>query len=225
MENWSRGVIKKILSIHQLLDQHKATAILNQPENNTLSIGFPNGFDTRNETLFLITGTFKRGKDDWRADRKPFIGRHIAQIKRQEQENAIQCHLKKKCRQILWIIAEDSDQIDPEVASLLRCSKIPYVYFAYGPTRAFGNAQKNALLQFVVEMTRAFDFTVTFIQLTMMGMGLQKGLSCVIESKSGVCFPMLVLVSKVLNMLLWKMEKLLCTLDGQNASSHSITML
>ncbi|KAJ3080087.1 hypothetical protein HDU99_009308, partial [Rhizoclosmatium hyalinum] len=175
MEDWSRGVIKKILSIHQLLDQHKATAILNQPENNTLSIGFPNGFDTRNETLFLITGTFKRGKDDWRADRKPFIGRHIAQIKRQEQENAIQCHLKKKCRQILWIIAEDSDQIDPEVASLLGCSKIPYVYFAYGPTRAFGNAQKNALLQFVVEMTRAFDFHGNIHPVDDDGYGLAEG--------------------------------------------------
>ncbi|ORY30497.1 hypothetical protein BCR33DRAFT_640919, partial [Rhizoclosmatium globosum] len=61
-------------------------------------------------------------------------------------------------RQMLWIIAEDSNVIDPVVTRLLKCSQIPFVYFSYGPTHLYGNAQKNALLQFVVEMTRSFNF-------------------------------------------------------------------
>ncbi|KAJ3070915.1 hypothetical protein HDU99_002551, partial [Rhizoclosmatium hyalinum] len=158
---WSRGALKKMLLIHELLDQPKAEAIMDELQarpHNVFSVGFPNGFDTSRETLFLITGTFKRPLDDWRADRRAFMGRHITQMKRQEEANAIHCQFSSTCRQLVWVIVEDSDRIDPEVESLLRCSKISYVYFAYGPTKHYGNAQKNALIQYVVELTRAFNF-------------------------------------------------------------------
>ncbi|ORY50699.1 hypothetical protein BCR33DRAFT_780633 [Rhizoclosmatium globosum] len=147
-------------SLHEALNQTTADVLidnLNQPNpNNSFAIGFSNGFDTTKDTLFLLTATFKR--NDWRADRRGYFGRHIAQIKLQEQDNEFHCVETTKCRQIVWVIVEDSSEIDTELLSLLKCSKINFVYFAYGPTKSFGNSQKNAMMQYVVELTRAFNF-------------------------------------------------------------------
>jgi len=56
--------------------------------------------------------------------------------------------------QVVWIVAEDEDEIDPLVARTLRRTGIPHVYFAYGLTKAWGNAQKNAVLQVVYALSR-----------------------------------------------------------------------
>lgn len=56
--------------------------------------------------------------------------------------------------QVVWIVAEDDGEIDSLVARTLRRTRVPYVYFAYGLTKAWGNAQKNAVLQVVYAMSR-----------------------------------------------------------------------
>lgn len=44
----------------------------------------------------------------------------------------------------MWIIVEDAEHIDADIASLLMCSGIPFVYFAFGPSNAWGHVQRNA---------------------------------------------------------------------------------
>lgn len=49
-----------------------------------------------------------------------------------------------KAAQLVWIVVEDAAHIDAEIASLLMCSGIPFVYFAFGPTNSWGHVQRNA---------------------------------------------------------------------------------
>lgn len=56
--------------------------------------------------------------------------------------------------QVLWVVAEDEVDIDPRVALSLRRTGVPHVYFSYGLTKAWGNAQKNAVLQMVNALSR-----------------------------------------------------------------------
>ena len=56
--------------------------------------------------------------------------------------------------QIIWIIAEDSVEVDPQLVRTLQRTGVPYLYFAYGTTKAWGNAQKNAVLQTVYALSR-----------------------------------------------------------------------
>ena len=51
----------------------------------------------------------------------------------------------------LWIVVEDSACVDPDIAVLLRRSGIPHVYLSHGPTRCWGNAQRNAALCYISE--------------------------------------------------------------------------
>ncbi|KAJ3295659.1 Galactosylgalactosylxylosylprotein 3-beta-glucuronosyltransferase 2 [Rhizoclosmatium sp. JEL0117] len=158
MANWTRSTFNRTLS-------------------DTLAYSFPKGFNIHAdaETLIFITGTLKRPSDDWRADRISFIGRHLAQMKRLEEMNAARCSSTLSCRQFIWILAEDSDHIDVELESLLKCAQIPFIYFAYGPTRNYGNAQKNALLQFVADLTRSFKFYANVHPIDDDGYGLAEG--------------------------------------------------
>ena len=56
--------------------------------------------------------------------------------------------------QVVWIVSEDDVDIDPLVARTLRRTGISYIYFAYGLTQAWGNAQKNAAYQVVYALSR-----------------------------------------------------------------------
>jgi hypothetical protein len=56
--------------------------------------------------------------------------------------------------QVVWIVAGNEVDIDPLVVRTLRRTGVPYVYFAYGLTRSFGNAQKNAVMQVVYALSR-----------------------------------------------------------------------
>ena len=62
--------------------------------------------------------------------------------------------------QVLWIVVEDDSEIDPTIVQALRKTRVPYIYIAYGPTNAWGNAQKNAVLQLVHELTRPRPFPI-----------------------------------------------------------------
>ncbi|CAD6583232.1 MAG: Beta-1,3-glucuronyltransferase 2 (Glucuronosyltransferase S) [Cyphobasidiales sp. Tagirdzhanova-0007] len=56
-------------------------------------------------------------------------------------------------RQLIWLIAEDGDAIDPATLKLLRDTGLPFIYFAHGPTRSYGLAQWNVLLS-TIEFVR-----------------------------------------------------------------------
>ncbi|KAA1132874.1 Beta-1,3-glucuronyltransferase 2 (Glucuronosyltransferase S) [Puccinia graminis f. sp. tritici] len=47
-------------------------------------------------------------------------------------------------RQLIWIVIEDGEKLANDVAQELAASGLPYIYFTYGPTHHFGNAQQNA---------------------------------------------------------------------------------
>ena len=49
--------------------------------------------------------------------------------------------------QVIWIVAEDEDELDPQVLRTLRRTGVPYIYFSFGMTASWGNPQKNAVLQ------------------------------------------------------------------------------
>jgi hypothetical protein len=50
---------------------------------------------------------------------------------------------------LLWIVVEDAEEPAPEVAQLLSRSSLDYVYLTCGPTRAWGNAQRNRGLEYI----------------------------------------------------------------------------
>ncbi len=50
---------------------------------------------------------------------------------------------------LLWLVIEDDSGVAPEVERLLVESGISHVYMAHGPTRSWGNAQRNRALQYI----------------------------------------------------------------------------
>ena len=80
-------------------------------------------------------------------------------------DNQVRCErsvdTKRHCRQFIWILCEDGSKLNEEVATLLNCSGIPHVYFAYGPTKKHGNSQRNAVLEYIVNLTHIFNFTAS----------------------------------------------------------------
>ncbi|KAG5456743.1 MAG: hypothetical protein BJ554DRAFT_3420 [Olpidium bornovanus] len=159
---WTRDALTEMLSEPVLLDKMRANDILQHTgeaaKGSSLEVSLPDGFDADKPTLFLITATCAR--DGWQSDRKAFIGRHISALHEHMVNNELLCQRTNGavCRQFLWIIAEDGAYVDDSIADLLRCSKTPFVYFAFGPTRRYGNAQKNALLELIHKFTRALQF-------------------------------------------------------------------
>jgi len=54
-----------------------------------------------------------------------------------------------KVENFFWIIIEDDSQTNPQIDELLKQSKISHIYIHYGPTRCFGNAQRNYALEMI----------------------------------------------------------------------------
>ncbi|KAI4148616.1 MAG: hypothetical protein LQ340_005025 [Diploschistes diacapsis] len=103
-------------------------------------------------TVYLTTATSPNGKAE--AFRPQYIRRHGRQIRRwlkQQEEKAKADHPDW---QVVWIIAEDEVEIDPQLVTTLRRTGVPFVYFAYGLTKTWGNAQKNAVMQVAYAMSR-----------------------------------------------------------------------
>jgi len=55
----------------------------------------------------------------------------------------------RKVKNFLWILVEDGDRIDDDVKRLLESSGIQYRYLHFGPTRHWGDEQRNAGLLYV----------------------------------------------------------------------------
>lgn len=47
-------------------------------------------------------------------------------------------------RQLVWIVIEDGETIAKDIQQVLSQSELPFIYYAYGPTRHHGNAQQNS---------------------------------------------------------------------------------
>jgi hypothetical protein len=96
------------------------------------------GLNLGQPTIYLTTATSPNSNA--RALRPQYFRRH---------GKAIQSwiRLRNPGWQVVWIVAEDEEIIDPRISGMLRKSEVPYIYFAYGLTRSYGNAQKNAVLQ------------------------------------------------------------------------------
>jgi galactosylgalactosylxylosylprotein 3-beta-glucuronosyltransferase 3 len=50
---------------------------------------------------------------------------------------------------LFWIVVEDAAQPDPAVMELLAASRISHTYLAHGPTRRWGNAQRDVALRYI----------------------------------------------------------------------------
>ncbi|MEI8348924.1 MAG: hypothetical protein WCI77_02125 [Candidatus Omnitrophota bacterium] len=84
---------------------------------------------TDNKTIILITPTHPR------KDRMKYLERSIATF--------------QKVRNLLWVVVEDGDCVDEDVRKILESSGIHYQYLNYGPTRHWGDEQRNAGLNYV----------------------------------------------------------------------------
>lgn len=62
--------------------------------------------------------------------------------------------LHMSAAQILWIVIDDAPEPDQALASMLTCADLPFLYFPYGPTGNWGNAQRNAALMVVRALGR-----------------------------------------------------------------------
>lgn len=67
-------------------------------------------------------------------------------------------HFLKRCsrifrrvKNIFWIVVEDGDSLDKKVQDLLASSGIPYLYLHIGPTRKWGNRQRDLALTYIRE--------------------------------------------------------------------------
>ncbi|KAF4548486.1 Hypothetical protein D9617_27g044530 [Elsinoe fawcettii] len=119
---------------------------------STLELGKP--------TIYLTTATSPDGKSN--PFRPQYLRRHGRAIRSwmAQQEQRV---LKAKTEagsdirdwQVVWIIAEDDTEIDPTVLRTLHRTGVGFIYFAYGKTKSWGNAQKNAVLQMVYALTRS----------------------------------------------------------------------
>jgi hypothetical protein len=96
------------------------------------------GLELGKPTIYLTTATSPNGNA--KALRPQYFQRHGKTISSWISQ-------RRPGWQVVWVVAEDEERIDQRIAQKLRNSGVPYVYFAYGLTRSYGNAQKNAVLQ------------------------------------------------------------------------------
>ncbi|TKX23061.1 putative glycosyltransferase family 43 protein [Elsinoe australis] len=121
------------------------------------------GLQIGKPTIYMTTATsptMKSGR--WNTFRPQYFRRHGRMMRSwmvQQEARVLKAKsdLGSAVRdwQVVWIIAEDSIEIDPLVVRILQRTGISFVYFAYGMTKSWGNAQKNAVLQMVYALSRA----------------------------------------------------------------------
>ena len=103
-------------------------------------------------TVYLTTATSPNGKaGEFRPQYFRRHGREIRKWLKQQEEKAKAEH---PGWQVVWLIAEDEVDISTQVVRTLKRTGVPYVYFSYGLTASWGNAQKNAVMQVAYAMSR-----------------------------------------------------------------------
>lgn len=117
--------------------------------------------DAGKPTTYMFTKTYGGGKVG--DDRSAYMQRHINTMHTFDAKIANASAWDGKYedgtpaagRQLIWIIVEDGESIDQEVAATLAEGQISYIYFSYGPTHNFGNAQHNAAYQMIHHLSNA----------------------------------------------------------------------
>lgn len=157
MNEFMRQTILDIYCARQHLDPYQALKLVRRSGNNlgemmSWSLG---GLQFGKPTIYLTTATSPNGKaGNIRPQYFRRSGRAIRTWMAQEETLARNMH---PGWQVVWIVAEDEVDIDPLVVRTLRRTGVPYIYFAYGLTRSWGNAQKNAVMQVVYALSRPED--------------------------------------------------------------------
>lgn len=101
-------------------------------------------------TQFVITKTGPRSKI---SKKRPEYFDRLTRAMRENldavKKNGYRDGTPAEERQMLWIIAEDNDVIDPDVLQVFKHHDIPFVYFSYGPVNHWGKAQVNAIYRII----------------------------------------------------------------------------
>ena len=156
MNEFMRQAILDIYCARQHLDPYQALKLVRRSGSNlgemmSWSLG---ALEFGKPTIYLTTATSPNGKVGAIGQRPQYLrrsGRAIRTWMAQEEATVRQRH---PGWQVVWVVAEDEVDIDPLVVRTLRRTGVPYVYFAYGLTRSWGNAQKNAVMQVVYALSR-----------------------------------------------------------------------
>lgn len=137
----SSGAALNLLD-HTTTDSPLLLKVINSAVD-TLQVGLPTQY------IFTKTSNFSRVKDlrpQYFRRHAKAINDHLLNVSNRGGKYLPESEQKWGAgpRQLIWIVIEDGEMIDPEVQLVLAQSKLPFVYFAYGTTHRYGNAQQNA---------------------------------------------------------------------------------
>ncbi|MCJ1479308.1 RNA polymerase II subunit A C-terminal domain phosphatase [Lambiella insularis] len=157
MNEFMRQTILDIYCARQHLDPYQALKLVRRSGSNlgemmSWSLG---GLEFGKPTIYLTTATSPNGKAG--GLRPQYLRRSGRAIRTWMAQEEALVRNKHPGWQVVWIVAEDEVDIDPLVVRTLRRTGVPYIYFAYGLTRSWGNAQKNAVMQVVYALSRPED--------------------------------------------------------------------
>ena len=152
-----RQTILDIYCARQHMDPYQALKLLRRTRSlEELMSWSLTGLEFGKPTIYLTTASSSNGKAGvLRPQYFRRSGRAIRSWIAQQTADAQDNH---PGWQVVWVVAEDDVDIDPLVVRTLRRTGISYVYFAYGLTQSWGNAQKNAVLQVVYALSRPDAF-------------------------------------------------------------------
>uniref|UniRef100_A0A0S1MJ88 Uncharacterized protein n=2 Tax=Phakopsora pachyrhizi TaxID=170000 RepID=A0A0S1MJ88_PHAPC len=112
-------------------------------------------------TQYIFTKTSQAGKTgSLRADyfRRHIrsITDHLVRLKKNGGRYLPETEAKwgNSPRQLVWLIIEDGEKLSESIRSVLENENglIPYVYYVYGPTHRYGNAQQNSAYALIHRM-------------------------------------------------------------------------
>jgi hypothetical protein len=154
LNEFMRQTILDVYCSRQHLSSQQAYKLARRTGNNlhemmswslaSLELGKP--------TVYLTTATSPNGKAG--IYRPQFFRRHGREVRTWIKQQEAKAKADHPGWQVVWIIAEDEVDIDPQVIQTLRRTGVPYVYFSYGLTKSWGNAQKNAAMQVAYALSR-----------------------------------------------------------------------
>ena len=154
LNEFMRQTLLDIYCSRQHLDYQQSYKLARRTGNNlhemmSWSLG---SLELGKPTVYLTTATSPNGKaGEIRPQYMRRSGREIRSWLKQQESKA---KSDRPSWQVIWIIAEDEVDIDPQLVSTLRKIGVPYVYFGYGLTKSWGNAQKNAVMQVAHALSR-----------------------------------------------------------------------
>ena len=154
MNEFMRQTLLDVYCARQHLDPYQALKLVRRSGSNlgemmSWSLG---ALEFGKPTIYLTTATSPNGKAG--TIRPQYFRRSGRAIRTWMAQEEALVRNKHPGWQVVWIVAEDEVDIDPLVVRTLRRTGVPYVYFAYGLTRSWGNAQKNAVMQVVYALSR-----------------------------------------------------------------------